>query len=99
MLLPRYSIRTTLIATTCCAVFFLVLGQAMRERPWAIVISVAISSLLATLIVHAMLFLTTAAMTRLVGSRQQPAHTSRGGVQTTLDQTLPPPTDNSTSND
>ena len=91
MLLPRYSLRTTLIAVTACAVFSLVVGQAVRGQMWAVVIAVGVASILVTLIVHALLFLMTAGLTRLVGSQQLPARTSRGGVQSTPDQQSPPP--------
>lgn len=90
MLLPRYSLRTTLIAITCCAFFFVVLGQAVHGEPWAIVVSVAAVSLFAALLVHALLYLVTSALSRLVGSQQLPAHTSRGGVQSNLDQPSAP---------
>ncbi len=95
MLLPRYSLRTTLIATTGCVFFFVVLGQAVHGQPWAIVVSVAGLSLLAALVIHALLFLITIAMSRLVGSDQLSAHTSRGGLQSNLDQPLPPKADDS----
>ncbi len=86
MLLPRYSLRTTLLVTTVCALFFVVLGQAVHGRPWAIVVSVAVVSLLVTLLVHALLYFITTVLSRLVGSQPLPAHTSRGGVQSTVDQ-------------
>ncbi len=90
MLLPRYSLRTTLIATTVCALFFVVLGQAVHGQPWAIVISVAVLALVVTLLIHALLFLITTVLARLVGTQTLPAHTSRGGVQSPLDQPSPP---------
>ncbi|NOZ38781.1 MAG: hypothetical protein GXP24_00970 [Planctomycetes bacterium] len=97
MLLPRYSLRTTLIATSGCAVFFVVLGQAVHGQPWAIVVSVAVVSLVVMLLVHALLYLITAAFSRFVGTEQLPAHTSRGGVQTTLEQPSTPKPDDSLS--
>lgn len=90
MLFPRYSLRTTLIAVSTCAVFFLVLGQAVRGEPWAIVVSVAVVSLAITLLVHAALYIVAASLTRLIAAEQTPARTSRGGLQSTPDEQSAP---------
>jgi hypothetical protein len=81
MLLPRYSLRTVLWGITCCAVFFLIVGQAWRGRGWAIVISVSLASLVVTLIFHAFCFGLISALSQLVGTQLLPARTSRGGLQ------------------
>jgi len=86
MLLPRYSLRTTLLGITSCALLFVVLGQALRGRPWAIVISVAVVSLLVTLLFHAALYLVSSFFSHLVGSQEFSARTSQGGVQSSSDQ-------------
>ncbi len=95
MLLPRYSLRTILLGVTSCAVFFLVLGQAVQGRPWAIVVSVGVVSLAVTLLFHAALYLFSSAMARLVGVRQLSARTSRGGLQSAPDIQVPPTTSHS----
>jgi len=97
MLLPRYSLRTTLYGITGCAVFFPILGQAVRGRPWAIVISVAVASLLMLLLFHALLYVLSAGLARLVGSEYTPARTSRGGVQLSSVEQKPPQRDDSDS--
>jgi len=99
MLLPRYSLRTTLLGTTGFAVFFLVVGQAVRGRPWAIVISVAVASLVLIFAFHAMLFILSTIFARLVGTQQLPARTFQGGVQSSSDQQSPPPLDDSPTDD
>ena len=98
MLLPRYSLRTSLLGLTTCAVFSLVLGQAVQGRPWAIVVAVAVASLLLLLLFHALLYLISAALSRLVGEQQLDARTSRGGVQSYSDPQSPPSPDRSVVN-
>jgi hypothetical protein len=93
MLIPRFSLRTTLILISGCAIFFLILGQAVQGSGWAIVVSMTVASLVATLLLHATLFVLSSALARLVGAEHLPARTSRGGVQLTSDQQAPPPTD------
>jgi len=83
MLIPRYSLKTSLIGITACAVFFLVVGKAFQGRSWAIVATVAVISLLVTLLFHAVLFLVSTLLSRFVGTQQLPARTSQGGVQLT----------------
>jgi len=81
MLLPRFSLRTILVGLTPCAIFSLALGQAVQGEPWAIVVSVAVASLLLLLVFHGLLYLLSAALARLVGTQALSARTSRGGVQ------------------
>ena len=97
MLIPRFSLRTTLILISGCAIFFLVLGQAVQGRGWAIVVSVAMVSLLVTLVFHAALFVVSSTLARMVGTEQLPARTSRGGVQLTPDEQAPVPSDGASS--
>lgn len=98
MLIPRFSLRTTLILISGCAIFFLVLGQAVQGSAWAIVVSMAVISLIVTLLFHATLFFVSTALARLVGTEQMPARTSSGGVQLTPDQKAPPPSDDVETN-
>lgn len=93
MLLPRYSLRTTLIAVSSCAVFSVVLGYAARGVPWAIVVSASVISLFVMLLFHALLYLVAANLSRLISAQQTPARTSRGGVQSTPDEQSPPTAD------
>ena len=75
---------------SACAVFFLVLGQAVRGEPWAIVVSTAAISLLVLLLFHAAVYLATLTVASWITAKQSPARTSRGGVQTTPTQQTPP---------
>lgn len=89
MLIPSFSLRSSLIGTAICAVFCLVLSQAVGGSPWAIVVSVAVLSLLVTFVFHALMYLVTFVLTKLVGQQQAPALTSQGGLQSTPDQQIP----------
>ena len=91
MLIPQFSLRTSLIVISACAIFFLVLGYAIQGSGWAVVVSIAVVSVAVTLMFHAALFLVSSALARMVGTEQLPARTSRGGVQLTPDQQAPPP--------
>ncbi len=89
MLLPQYSLRASLIAVSSCAVFFLILGQAYRQQPWAIVVSVGVISLAVILLFHGITYLLAMGFSSLVSAQQTPARTSRGGVQSTPDEQSP----------
>jgi hypothetical protein len=73
MLVPRFSIRTILIATVGFALLFLVAGTAYRGQTWGWAIVIGTASLVLTAFVHAGLFavawlfgkLTTAADSRI----------------------------------
>ena len=56
MLIPRFSLRLLMVVTTLSGVFFLVVAQAVRGHAWAIALTVGLSALLATLVLHAMVF-------------------------------------------
>jgi hypothetical protein len=56
MLIPRFSLRHLLILTTASAIFFYVVAMATRGHQWALVVSIAGSSVLLALVVHAVLF-------------------------------------------
>jgi len=91
MLLPRYSLRATLLGISACAVFFSILGQAFRGQAWAIVISVAWGSIFMTLVFQGLFFIGASFLSRLVGTGHLPARTSQGGFQSLTDkETLPP---------
>ncbi|MEM8944036.1 MAG: hypothetical protein AAGD11_02555 [Planctomycetota bacterium] len=90
MLFPRFSLRTILIAVSTCAVFSIVLGQAVRGEGWAIVVSVSVVSLCVILAFHAIVYLLSAGFTRLLTAQHTPAKTSRGGIQSTPDQQSAP---------
>ncbi len=91
MLIPQFSLRTTLQVLTVCAVLFLVAGQALAGKAWAVIVTVAVLSVLATLLVHGCFYLVAAALSKLTGTQQTPARTSQGGLQLSPDlQELPP---------
>lgn len=85
MLIPRFSLRTSLILLTVCAFFFLVMGRATRGDAWAIVVTVAVLSVLFALIVQAMFYLLAKTFGKIVGAQISPARTSQGGIQSSID--------------
>ena len=91
MLIPQFSLRTILQVITVCALLFLVAGQALEGKAWAVAVTVAVLSVLATLAVHGCFFGLTAGLTRIIGARQSPARTSQGGLQFSSDLQVPPP--------
>lgn len=56
MLVPRFSIRTILIATVGFALLFLVAGTAYRGQTWGWAVVIGVASLVVTALVHAGLF-------------------------------------------
>jgi hypothetical protein len=56
MLMPRFTIRTALVGVTLCALIFVVVGMAVRGETWAWGITIALVSLIITLLVHAAWF-------------------------------------------
>jgi hypothetical protein len=55
-LLPRFSIRALLGALTICAAVFLVAGMAYRGQYWAWGVTIGLTSLILTALVHALWF-------------------------------------------
>ncbi len=92
MLLPRFTLRTTLIGITVCAFFGLVLARADAGDLWAYAASVAVKSLAVIVAVHACMYLLIAATSRVLGSRTLPARTRQGGVQASPDEQYLPGT-------
>lgn len=85
MLIPRFSLRTSLILLTVCAFFFLVVGRATRGDAWAIVITFAVLSVFVALAVQAMFYLLARAFGKIIGAQISPAKTSQGGIQSSTD--------------
>jgi hypothetical protein len=56
MLLPRFTLRSVLLAVTCCAFIAPVIGQAVAGRPWAIATSVALCGTAAFFLVYALFY-------------------------------------------
>ncbi len=86
MLLPRFTLRATLVGISCCGLFCLVLARAVGGDYWAIAASVAVASLVGIVIVHGCLYVIIAALARVLGSRILPARTRQGGVQASPDE-------------
>ena len=80
MLLPRFSLRLTLVVLTGAACFFLVVAQAARGSVWAVGVAVAVGSVLAALATYALFFFACTLFGRLVGIEEIVAKTSRGAV-------------------
>ena len=90
MLIPQFSLRTTLKVVTVCALLFLIAGQALEGKAWAVAATVAVLSVLATLAVHGCFFGLTAGLSRIIGAQHSPARTSQGGLQISSDLQVPP---------
>lgn len=86
MLLPRFTLRTTLIGITWCALLGLALARAQSGDLWARAFVVALGSLVGIVIVHALFYLVIAATSRVLGSQRLPARTRQGGVQASPDE-------------
>jgi hypothetical protein len=56
MLLPRFTLRTVLVATAACAVLFLFIGIAYRGENWAWGVAIGILSFAVVAIVQALFF-------------------------------------------
>jgi hypothetical protein len=56
MILPRYSLRTLLIAMVVCALISLVVRQASLGRAWAIGLSVTIAAAFVVILSHMLMF-------------------------------------------
>ena len=90
MLLPQFSLRTTLKALSACAVLFVVVRQAVLGQFWAIAVSCALLSVVVCFVFYALFYALTVGMSRVVGTQQLPARTSQGGLQLTTDEHQPP---------
>lgn len=56
MLIPRFSLRLLVAATTLSSLFFYVVHLAMQEHLWAIALTLGFSSLLLVLVLHTTAF-------------------------------------------
>ena len=92
MILPRFTLRATIIGVTLVALFSLVLVRADAGDTWAISATVAVASLVVIVIVHACLYVLIVATSRILGSHTLPARTRQGGVQLSPDEQLLPQT-------
>ena len=86
MLIPRFSLRQLLAITTASAIFFYVVAMATRGFQWAIVVSIAGSSVLLALLVYAVLFAVAWLLT-LLGS----LFTARHAAASPFANAAPPP--------
>lgn len=86
MLIPRFSLRATLIGVTASAFFFLILGIAVRGHAWAMGITVAVASVFAAFVIHACFFVLACRLGQLMGAQLAPARTNQGGIQTSTDE-------------
>lgn len=81
MLLPRFSLRTTLIVTTVAAVFCLALARAAAGRAWAVGLATAVGVVGYILAINVVFFGISYAFSRLFGVEKVVVRTSQGGVQ------------------
>ena len=81
MLIPRFSLRATLMGFSVCSVFFVIVGYAVRGEAWAVIPAVAVLSIFATLAFHGFFYALLSLFGRIVGAEITPARTSQGGIQ------------------
>lgn len=72
MVIPRFSLRSLLIATAVCAVFSLVIAGAVRGQPWAIGMTAAFAALLAVMLLHPLAFAFASVLASLRGQLNPP---------------------------
>jgi hypothetical protein len=89
MLLPRFSIRTMLLAAVGVAVASVFAGQALGGRIWALGLTVGLVSVPIALAVQAGFFAVGSAFARWLGPQEIVAKTSRGGIERTAAPLLP----------
>ena len=99
MLLPQFSLRTTLAVLSACALVFLIAGQAYQGKAWAVGVTVALASVPVCLCVHALFYGLTAAVSRVIGVQKLPAKTSQGGMQFGPDEHMNPTANRSDSSE
>jgi hypothetical protein len=68
-LLPRFSMRTLFWLVTGSAFVFVVVGMATRGAPWALGVSIAVLSLVVTLLMHAAWFFAVSVFGRVTSPR------------------------------
>ncbi|MBC8356007.1 MAG: hypothetical protein H8E66_28860 [Planctomycetes bacterium] len=95
MLIPRFSLRQLLAITTVSSLFCYIIAMATRGHQWAIAITLAISSLLLTLVIHAIIFSVAWLLTLFGGSfSKQRVAVSPFANATPPPQLVTPPEDN-----
>ncbi len=92
MILPRFTLRATIVAVTFVAIFSLVLVRAQAGDTWAVAASMAVFSLLVIVLVHGCLYILISATARGIGTQALPARTRQGGVQLSPDEQILPGT-------
>lgn len=91
MLIPRFSLRSLLIATAVCAVFSLVIAGAVRGQPWAIGITAAFAALVTVLLLYTLAFALASIVAKLRGNITSPvAGTSPFATSGPPRQIIPP---------
>jgi hypothetical protein len=91
MLIPRFSLRSLLIATAVCAVFSLVIAGAVRGQPWAVGMTAGFAALLAVMLLHPLAFGLAAILASLrVKAMPPPAGTSPFATSGPPRQIIPP---------
>ena len=90
MLIPRFSLRWLLAATTVCGVLAYVLSQAVAGQAWGIAVSVACGTLLLTAVVHAVVFVMAWSVASLGTGARRSRATSPFAMHVTPPQLLPP---------
>jgi len=64
MLTPRFTLRTGLVGLTLGAVVAIVLREAVRGAPWAIGVSASLGAVALSLVLHAVTFVLSLALSR-----------------------------------
>jgi hypothetical protein len=90
MLLPRFSLRWLLAATTLCGIVAFVLAQAVRGDAWGIAVAVACGALLMTALVFASVFIVAWSIASVGTGVRKARATSPFATHTPPPQILPP---------
>lgn len=86
-MLPRFTLRTILFATTLVAIFFVFVGAGARGQNWAWGAAIGIGSIVVSLLVQSALFLVVWCFARLANRGSNVS----GGASSTADREVAAP--------
>ena len=87
MQFPRFNIRVLMVVFTIVALVAMVVGEAVADWAWSVLVTTCIAALIAVvsvpavLMMHALFFAVCSAAVGRFGRRESIARTSRGGVE------------------
>lgn len=90
MLIPRFSLRWLLAATTICGLLAYVVAQAVRGEAWGIAVSVVGGAVIMTAVVFAMVFIVAWSIAAMAMRARKSRATSPFATHVAPPQILPP---------